>query len=105
MGNEIKGREGNLQDWRPLIRALLYPVIFEAQPNTSVDRVVRTVVDREALGITKPQYQEAIQQALASSEELCQLLPLAANQSEATIRDFLGVLATRLGDTRGENRQ
>ena len=67
----------------------------------SVDRVVRTVVDREALGITKPQYRAAIQQALASSEELCQLLPLAANQSEATIRDLLGVLATRLDDNHG----
>jgi hypothetical protein len=107
MSNEIRGSDGNLQDWRPVIRALLYPVIFEAQPQVSVDRVVRQVVDKAALGITKPQYQEAIRQALASSEELCQLLPLAANQSEATIRDFLGVLATRLDDNHitGENRR
>ena len=86
----------NSNDWRPLIRALLYPIIFEAQPHRSVDRVVHDIVDQEALGMTKPQYQAAIQQALKSSEELCQLLPLAMNQSEATIRDYLEGIAERL---------
>lgn len=99
MGSEIKEIEGNAHDWRPILRALLYPIIFEVQPQASVDRVIRDIVDREALGMTRLQYQAAIRQALASSEELSQLLPLAANQSEATIRDYLRVLATRLDDT------
>ncbi len=83
-------------EWHSLIRALLYPIIFEAQPRKSVDRVVRDIIDREALGMTKPHYQVAIQHALVSSEELCQLIPLAMNQSEATIRDYLEGIAEQL---------
>ncbi len=82
--------------WRPLIRALLYPIIFEAQPSTVVDRVRHGVVERQALGATAVQYLAAIRQALASPEDLHQLLPLGAAQSEATIREYLAALAQRL---------
>jgi hypothetical protein len=83
-------------DWRPLIRALLYPIIFEREPHRRVDWVLRTIVDREVLGATRLQYQAAIRQSLTSPEELRQLLPLAMNQSEATIRDYLRLLVERL---------
>jgi hypothetical protein len=57
---------------------------------------MHVIIEREALGMTRSQYRAAIQQALVSGEELCRLLPLAMNQSEATIRDYLEGLAAQL---------
>lgn len=80
--------------WIGKIRALLYPVLYEADPMPSIDRVLEVVVDRGALDATPQEYREALQAALESREQLSVLL--SDNHSEEVVRAFLAGLAERL---------
>jgi hypothetical protein len=77
-----------------LIRALLYPILFQENPLEAVDRVLKTVVDRQALGATPAEYLEAVRNALASESLLGEILPQP--HSEKTLREFLAKVANRL---------
>lgn len=77
-----------------LIRALLYPVVWERDPCALVDRVVEITVDRRALDGTPDEYLAAVRAALASDEPLTDLLP--QDHDEATVRRFLAEVADRL---------
>jgi hypothetical protein len=76
-----------------LIRALLYPVLFERHIMDGVERARRVVIDR-ALGGTPDDYREAIRSALASASPLCQFG--SELHSEQEIREYLGEIARRL---------
>ena len=82
------------EDWRPAIRALTYCILFDDDPTQAVDHVIRTVVDKGALGRDRDNYREAVASALASNEPLASLLP--HSHSEETIRRFLELLLARL---------
>lgn len=76
-----------------LIRALLYPVLFERHIMDGVERALRVVIDR-ALGGTPDDYREAIRSALTSASPLCQ--SGSELHSEQEIREFLEEIARRL---------
>ena len=81
--------------WRAALRAVLYPILFEKEPVDGIDRVIVQVVDRRALGLTREEYRDAIRTALASEEDLSQLLPDAP--ADGRTRGFLRLLLARLG--------
>lgn len=74
-------------DWRPLIRALIYPVQFDPRPEEEVGRVLAVVVDRRALGGERADYLAATRDALNSSEELSRLIP--QDHPEEVVRRYL----------------
>jgi hypothetical protein len=76
-----------------LIRALLYPVLFERRIMDGVERALRVVIDR-ALGGTPDDYREAIRSALTGEAPLCQFG--SELHSEQEIREYLGEIARRL---------
>jgi hypothetical protein len=77
-----------------LIRALLYPVLFEKRPLSGLEQVLRFVVDKKALGATSDDYREAIRSALASEVPLDQFG--SEVHSEQEIREFLREVIRRL---------
>jgi len=79
-----------------LIRALLYGVQFEKNLLDGVNRTLRHVVARGALGASPEEYLEAIRMALTSDIELSKLLPLALDHAEAQVREYLTEIARRL---------
>jgi hypothetical protein len=79
-----------------LIRALLYGVQFEANLLDGVDRTLRNVAARGALGATPGEYLDAVTAALASDIVLSKLLPLALGHTEAQVREYLAEIARRL---------
>jgi hypothetical protein len=81
--------------WKGAVRALLYPILFSKDLTGDVDRVLTGVVDRRALGLDREQYTEAIKDALASNEDLSQLLP--GGPADDRARQFLAQLLSRLG--------
>lgn len=72
---------------RALIRAVLYPVQFEARPEDGIGRVVSTVISRKALDATPTQYASAIRSALASNEQVSRLIP--QDHGERAVRRYL----------------
>jgi hypothetical protein len=85
----------NRQDnWKPYIRALIYPIQFEVNPVEGVDRVIKLVVVPGALGASPAVYLDSVHRALASCTALARLLP--QNHSEAAIRRFLSEVEHRI---------
>jgi hypothetical protein len=82
-----------MHPWPGFIRALMYPIIFEANPADGIGRVIETVVDREKSG-TQDDFLWAIGEALASGDDLGQLLPQP--HPNHIIRAFLAELASTL---------
>ena len=77
-----------------LIRYLIYPVQFEKDPNTGVERVVGFVMEEEAVGVSREKYIAAIKSALNSTEELSTLIPQP--HSDLKIREYLRELERAL---------
>ena len=70
-----------------LIRGLIYPVQFDDDPRTGIDRVLQLVVGRRALDASPEEYLAAIREALASNDNLADLIP--QDHPEEVIRVFL----------------
>jgi hypothetical protein len=83
-----------LEDWRPYIRALIYPVQFEPEPVRGIDRVLKFVVRSGALDASPAVYLAAVRAALASNDRLAELIP--QDHSETAIRELLTELERRL---------
>ena len=81
-------------DWRPYIRALIYPVQFEPEPLRGIDRVLELVVGRSALDASPAVYLAAVRAALASNVRLAELIP--QDHSETAIRELLTEVERRL---------
>ena len=81
-------------DWKPYVRALIYPIQFDPDPIQGIDRVLEFVVQRGALGASTARYLASVRKALASRSHLAKLIP--QDHPEATIRQFLLELEHRL---------
>jgi hypothetical protein len=81
-------------DWKHYVRALIYPIQFEADPVQGVDHVIKLVVRGGALGGSAAVYLASVRVALASSIRLSALIP--QDHSEAEIRRFLAEVERRL---------
>jgi hypothetical protein len=77
-----------------ILRMLIYPIQFEADPLNGIDRVVAQVVFAEHLRLPLPDVIAAIDEGLASHAKLSELIP--QSHSEAVIRGFLSALRMRL---------
>lgn len=84
------------ETWKAHVRALIYPVQFNANPLEGIDRVIEQVVLRHALGADERQYRKSIQDALQSGTQLSALLP--QDHPEGVIREYLSQLAVRLNE-------
>ena len=84
-----------------LIRGLIYPVQFEKDPRDGIDRVLRLVVERQALGASPSEYCAAIRQALVSDEALDRLIP--QDHPDGVIRTYLSELAVAIEERWGLN--
>ncbi len=72
---------------KALVRALIYPVQFDAQPGESIGRVLELFA-REQLPPGSPvEYLEAVDSALESPQELSKLIP--QEHREDVIRSYL----------------
>jgi len=97
MNRAILTRRGRVQEqdeWKPYIRALIYPIQFEADPTQGVDRVLEHVVARGALGASPAIYLGSVRAALSSRIPLATLIP--QSHSESAIRRFLAEVEQRL---------
>jgi hypothetical protein len=81
-------------DGDAILRALIYPVQFEADPLNGIDRVMAVVVFAKHLNLALPDVLAAIDTGLASDARLSELIP--QGHSEAVIRGFLSALRKRL---------
>jgi hypothetical protein len=70
-----------------LIRALLYPVQFEQEPEAGVARAFEQVVAAHALDASEIEYLGAIERALESDEQLSSLIP--QSREEKAVRAYL----------------
>ena len=77
-----------------ILRMLIYPVQFEANPSDGIDHVIAQVVFADHLKLSLPDVLAAIDAGLASHSKLSELIP--QSHSEAVIRAFLSALRTRL---------
>ena len=77
-----------------ILRMLIYPIQFEADPLKGLDRVVAQVVFAEHLRLPLPDVIAAIDAGLASHAKLSQLIP--QSHSEGVIRGFLSAMRMRL---------
>jgi hypothetical protein len=77
-----------------ILRRVIYPIQFEADPVNGIDRVIRLVVMRSPEEIPPGDYLQAIHAGLASEDKLSELIP--QSHSETVIRAFLAALRTRL---------
>lgn len=76
------------------IRALIYPVQFDANPVEQVDRMMQQIEAGRILRTNADDLLVAIQAALQSETELASLIPQP--HPEAVIRTYLKELARRL---------
>jgi hypothetical protein len=77
-----------------ILRMLIYPIQFEADPLDGIDRVVTQVVFAEHLKLTRPEVIAAIDAGLASHTSLSELIPQP--HAEPVIRGFLSAMRVRL---------
>lgn len=78
-----------------LIRVVVYPIMFEPDPVTVLDRVLNHVVFRsDDKARDADEMLAAIEAGLAGQEKLAELLP--QDHPEATIRRYLAEAARRL---------
>ncbi len=77
-----------------ILRMLIYPVQFDADPLSGIDRVIAEVVHAEHLKLSPADVIAAIDSGLASQATLSELIP--QSHPEPVIRNFLSALRTRL---------
>lgn len=77
-----------------ILRMLIYPIQFEVDPLSGIDRVVAQVVFADHSRLSLPDVITAIDAGLASSAKLSELIP--QSHSEVVIRGFLSALRARL---------
>ena len=77
-----------------ILRMLIYPIQFEADPLNGMNRVMAQVVFAEHTKVPLADFIAAIDAGLASDAKLSELIP--QSHSEAAIRGFLSALCTRL---------
>lgn len=77
-----------------VLRMLIYPIQFDADPLNGIDRVVDQVI-RADLKLLPADVIAAIDSGLASHARLSELIP--QSHTEAVIRGFLAALRIRLG--------
>jgi hypothetical protein len=82
-----------MHPWQAYLRALLYPVLFDARPVDGLQRVIAEVVDSGRSG-TPEDFLRAVDAALASKEDLSKILQ--QEHTDALIREFLVELAKAL---------
>jgi hypothetical protein len=80
-----------------ILRMLIYPIQFEADPLNGINRVLAQVVFAAHSKLLLPDVIAAIDAGLASDATLSQLIP--QSHSEATIRGFLAALRVRMDTT------
>lgn len=92
---------GSQRGWDSLVLALLYPVLFDRDPNIRVDAVIRDVVGGRRLGATPSEYLQAIRDARASQEDLSVKFAglLALPHSDEAIWRYLFEIERRLAAT------
>ncbi len=83
-----------------ILRMLIYPIQFDAEPLNGIDRVVSMVVFAEHLKLSLPDVIAAIDAGLASNASLSELIP--QRHSETVIRSFLSAMRTHLQIEQGE---
>lgn len=76
-----------------ILRMLIYPIQFEANPLNGIDRVIAQVVANNTK-IPMRDFMGAIDAGLASNAKLAELIP--QSHPEAAIRGFLSALRARL---------
>ncbi|MEJ7728973.1 MAG: hypothetical protein WKG00_07150 [Polyangiaceae bacterium] len=81
-------------DFRGHVRALLYVVQFARDPAQAVGHALDQVVRKRALGAGPEEYLASVRAALASEEELADLIPQP--HPEDVVRRFLGLVEQRL---------
>jgi hypothetical protein len=79
---------------KSLLRALIYPVQFDADPVSAIDRVVSQVIERAALNGSIEEFRQAVDAGLESTADLAALIPQP--NSEAAIRAYLLAVHDRL---------
>jgi hypothetical protein len=84
----------NKDEWRGFIRALVYPIQFEANPIDGIDRVVEQIVDDPEHGFEREDFRDAIARALGSGAPLASLIE--QKHGEAVIRGYLEALSRKL---------
>jgi len=77
-----------------ILRMLIYPIQFDSDPLSGIDRVVAQVVFADHLRLPLPDVIAAIDAGLASDAKLSELIP--QSHSEVVIRGFLSALRMRL---------
>jgi hypothetical protein len=79
---------------RTLLRALIYPVQFDADPLGAVDRVLSQVIKSAALDASVEEYRQAVDAGLESTGSVAELIPQPHSESE--IRAYLLAMHDRL---------
>src|ERR1039458_7819248 len=81
-----------------ILRMLIYPIQFEADPLNGINRVLAQVVLANHSRLPLPDVIAAIDAGLASDAKLSELIP--QSHSEAVIRGFLSALRIDRKSTR-----
>ncbi|MEQ1934445.1 MAG: hypothetical protein ABL962_11300, partial [Fimbriimonadaceae bacterium] len=87
-----------MEDWRPLVRALMYALQFEPAPEKDIERVMARVIDTATLGGSRSEYLGAVREALKSDEDLFSLIP--QQHPDAVIRHYLRAIESRIANPR-----
>lgn len=77
-----------------ILRLLIYPIQFDAEPVSGIDRVLAVVVDADYMMVSRTEFMAAIDAGLASNARLAELIP--QSHSEAAIRTYLAAVHSRL---------
>jgi hypothetical protein len=87
---------------KSLLRALIYPVQFDADPLSAIDRVLSQVIETSALDATIEEYRQAVDAGLGSTGSVAELIPQPHSESE--IRAYLLAMHDRLHSLPVERR-
>jgi hypothetical protein len=79
---------------KSLLRALIYPVQFDADPLGAIDRVFSQVIKSAALDASVEEYRQAVDAGLESTGSVAELIP--QRHSESEIRAYLLAMHDRL---------
>jgi hypothetical protein len=88
---------------KSLLRALIYPVQFDADPVSAIDRVIGQVVKNAALNGSVEEYRQAVDAGLESTASVAELIPQP--HSEVEIRTYLLAMHDRLHSWPAERRE
>lgn len=83
------------QDWRPFLRVLLYPVMFDKDLDDNIAKGLRAIDDPywSDLGDS---FLTAIESALRSNEDLTCVLPNPRANSDEVVRRYLSKIGEEL---------